>query len=184
MSVRSSSAKSPSSFAKFEPHVTLASIPSGVDASSLLDAIPGGATAIPVRFKSLEVGEKYFMSVYVTVHESPELEKLRKHLRRALGEKAVPPIPHLSLYYIDDADVGDRAWVAKILQSTGRTIKTTNGITLNCIPVSGDEPLSPGQNDPSLQLLEGFEGAEIWAVKCEGHPRDWKILHKFTLPRR
>ncbi|OCH85708.1 hypothetical protein OBBRIDRAFT_762634, partial [Obba rivulosa] len=116
MQYRSPDAENPSSFPSFDPHVTLASIPSSASMSGLLDAIPENQRAVPIRFKSLDVGEKYFTSVYVTVHTTAELEALRAHLRERLGAQTVPNIPHMSLYYIDESDRQEREKIVQELQ--------------------------------------------------------------------
>ncbi|KAI0636422.1 2',3'-cyclic-nucleotide 3'-phosphodiesterase [Trametes polyzona] len=169
--------RSPSSFPPFHPHVTLAS---GPDAAALRAAIPPDQGVIPVRFKSLEVGEKYFMSVYVAVHSAPgtPLEALREHLRRTLDESAVPPVAHLSLYYIDDADAEERARTAETLRSELRVLESAGGegevrsVRLACVDEeAGQEP----------EILEGFDGEEIWVVKCEGPVPGWEVLEKIPL---
>ncbi|KAL6301763.1 2',3'-cyclic-nucleotide 3'-phosphodiesterase [Sparassis latifolia] len=178
MRISPPSAKSPSSFPRFDPHITLTTVPPSTELSRLLEAIPEATSVIPVRFKSLDVGDKYFMSVYVSVHESPELMALRTHLRQTLGERTVPPISHMSLYYIDDADREERAHVAETLRSTGRVVEIADGVMLNCqpLPVEGS-----AAEDGNGNGLEGFDGAEIWVAKCDGHPREWAILHKVPL---
>ncbi|KAI0361867.1 hypothetical protein OH77DRAFT_1416045 [Trametes cingulata] len=174
----SSPPRSPASFPPFDPHVTLASHPS--DASALRAALPTGQRAIPVRFKSLEVGDKYFMSVFVAVHSPPgsPLETLRDHLREKLGEQAVPPVAHLSLYYIDDADKEERERTAETLRSELRVLESGQGeersVRLACV----DDDVE-GEQEP--EILEGFDGEEIWVVKCEGPVPEWEVLEKINL---
>ncbi|RDX47033.1 hypothetical protein OH76DRAFT_1406418 [Lentinus brumalis] len=177
MKIRPPTTKSPSSFPPFQPHVTLAS---SSDPAALRAAVPRGQSAIPVRFKSLEVGAKYFMSVFVAVHSSPgsPLENLREHLRASLGDAAVPPVAHLSLYYIDEADKGERENTARRLKSELRVLEGGRGeeseVKIACFYDDIEE-----EQDP--ELIDGFEGEEIWMVRCEGPVPDWEVVEKFVL---
>ncbi|TFY51655.1 hypothetical protein EVJ58_g10452 [Rhodofomes roseus] len=90
MSIKRSAPHSPSSFADFHPHITLATTPT---ASGLREAVPPDQPAIPAKFRSVDVGQKYFMSVYTRVFDTDALAALRAHLRVRLGESAVPPDP-------------------------------------------------------------------------------------------
>jgi len=175
MQIKSATAKSPSSYVDFDPHVTLATVPSTTSLSDLQAAIPHKQNALPVSFKSVDVGEKYFMSVYATVHESEGLAKLRSHLRATLGESTVPPIPHLSLYYIDNADRDERLSVAEALKSSGRVVNRVGGVSLNCA-----ESVEQGTEE---DLLEGLDGEAVWIVKCEGPVPEWEVLQKIKLAR-
>ena len=169
--------QSPSSFPRFHPHVTLAS---STDANALRAAIPSGQKSVPVSFKTLEVGDKYFMSVFVAVHSPPDspLHLLREHLRAALGGRAIPPLPHLSLYYIDEADKEAREYTARKLKSELRVLESGRGedsaVKLACFYDDIE-----GEQDP--ELIEGFAGVEVWLVKCEGPVPDWEIMEKFPL---
>ncbi|KAI1791661.1 2',3'-cyclic-nucleotide 3'-phosphodiesterase [Ganoderma leucocontextum] len=178
------STKSPSSFPTFHPHVTLAT---GPDAAALRAALPSDQPVVPVQFKSAEVGDKYFMSIYVVVH-SPEgspLENLCSHLRAALGDAAVPPIPHLSLYYIDDADKDTRLRTLQELHAHFRVIGKSVGdsvmadfnrmVGLGCYASS-----EPNEADPPY-ILRQTESEEIWLVRCEGPVEGWEVLEKFPL---
>ncbi|CCM04416.1 uncharacterized protein FIBRA_06593 [Fibroporia radiculosa] len=175
MQLKYPSAKSPSSFVDFDPHITLATIlTTPTCAAELRAAVPCGQAALAPTFKSVDVGEKYFMSVYAVVHESPGLAALRAHLREALGADKVPPVPHLSLYYIDDADRDDRARVANELKNSGRVVgRPDGGVALNCA-----QEVGPG-TEPDL--LSGFEGAEIWIAKCDGPVPGWEVVDKISL---
>ncbi|KAH9848887.1 2',3'-cyclic-nucleotide 3'-phosphodiesterase [Lenzites betulinus] len=177
---------SPASFPSFHPHVTLASA-SGADApTALRAAIPAAQRAVPVRFASLEVGPRYFMSVYVAVHsaEGSPLEELRARLRKVLGEDAIPPVPHLSLYYIDDADAGQRERTAETLRSELRVLESgpreggDRGVRLMCMDEEAE--VEDGQ-ERVVDILDGFDGEEIWVVRCEGPVRGWEVLEKIAL---
>ncbi|PIL29764.1 hypothetical protein GSI_07969 [Ganoderma sinense ZZ0214-1] len=170
--------KSPSSFPTFHPHVTLATTS---DPAILRAALPPNLPVIPVQFKSAEVGEKYFMSVYVAVHSpngSP-LENLRSHLRAVLGDAAVvPSVPHISLYYIDDADKDTRMSTLQDLHAHFRVIGKPGGersvtadldgmVGLGCY--AGSEPSKAAD---SSYILRQIESKEIWLVRrlCERRP--------------
>ncbi|EMD39050.1 hypothetical protein CERSUDRAFT_112745 [Gelatoporia subvermispora B] len=168
MQYRSPDAHSSSSFPAYDPHLTLASIPSSMSVSDLLDAIPHDQTIVPIRFKSVDFGEKYFMSVYVAVHHTPELESLRTHLRERLRSQAVPTIPHMSLYYIDDSDREEREKTVHALWQKGWVVAHDGGVSLNW---AGE----------SSNVLAGFDGAEIWAVRCEGPVHEWQVVSKISL---
>ncbi|CDO77930.1 hypothetical protein BN946_scf184679.g9 [Trametes cinnabarina] len=151
MRIKPSTTRSPSSFPQFHPHVTLASSP---DAAALRAAIPPNQRAFPVRFKSLEVGDKYF------------------------NVGAVPSVAHLSLYYIDDADEEERARTAETLRSELRVLESGTGderaVRLACLDDDAE-----GEQEP--EILEGFDAEEIWVVKCEGPVPDWEVLEKIPL---
>lgn len=169
--------RSPASFPTFHPHVTLASDP---DASALRAAVPQEQHAIPVRFSSLEVGRKYFMSVYVAVRSAAgsPLENLREYLRAALGEKAVPAVAHMSLHYIDDADAGERARTAEALRSELWVMESREDDE-KCIQLACVDPQA--EDGRELVILDGFDGEEIWVVKCEGPVAEWEVLEKISL---
>ncbi|KAH9928509.1 2',3'-cyclic-nucleotide 3'-phosphodiesterase, partial [Epithele typhae] len=172
--------QSPSSFPTFQPHVTLATS----SESALRAAMSPMPPTIPITFRSLEVGAKYFMSVYLAVHAAPAspLAALRAHLRAALpdGARAVPPVPHVSLYYIDDADAGLRAVTARMLRTEFRVLESgTPGsedskVTLACYFDERGEGQDP-------ELVEGFRGEEIWLVNCDGPVEGWEVLEKYPL---
>ncbi|OSD08345.1 hypothetical protein PYCCODRAFT_1379845 [Trametes coccinea BRFM310] len=182
MRLRPNSTLSPSSFPDFHPHVTLATSPS---LSALRAAIPADLRPIAVRFKRLQFDGnqgKYFMAVYVTVQSAPEsaLEALREHFRAQLGARAVPPVAHMSLYYIDDADREERPRIAETLRSELRVLESGSGeesrVQLACVDDDAE-----GEQVP--EILDGFDGEEVWVVRCEGPVPTWEILEKIPLPR-
>lgn len=171
MAIKQRSPNSPSSFPDFQPHITLATTPT---ATNLKEAIPANQAVIRPRFRSIDVGDKYFMSVYARVHDVDALADLRQHLRARLGDAAVPPIPHVSLYYIDNADAGERAKVREELKNKGRIIERANGIALDC----SEDPGNTGSAD---DVLEGIDGEEIWIMQCNGPVPTWEVLDKVKL---
>ncbi|KAI0780425.1 2',3'-cyclic-nucleotide 3'-phosphodiesterase [Trametes elegans] len=177
MRLKPPSTRSPASFPPFPPHVTLASASS---AAALRAAVPASQRAIPARFRSLEVGEKYFTSVYVAVHSAPgsPLEDLRTALEQAEGV-SVPPVAHLSLYYIDDADREERARTAETLRRELRVLESgtdeDRSLRLACVDENADDT----SREPDI--LEGFDGEEIWVVRCEGPVPEWEVLERIKL---
>jgi len=168
MSQKTDAAKSPSSFPRFQPHVTLATVPSSTSESVLRNAIANSQPQVPVTFQSVEVGDKYFMSVYVTAQRTSELVQLRQHLSQELGEKTVPPVPHLSLFYVDDSDVAEREKIAAELRRQGRVIGSSDGRSVQLDCTEGD---ARGQD-----LLGGFAGREIWIMLCDGPVETWRRI--------
>lgn len=167
MDQKTDAATSPSSYARFDPHMTLTTIPSSTpDVESVLrNAIKSTQVQVPIQFQSVDVGEKYFMSVYATAQRTPDLMVLRDHIAKKVGEKTVPPIPHMSLFYIDNSDAPEREKMAAQLREEGRVIEREAGsVALDC--TEGDER---GED-----VLSGFVGREIWVMECEGHPKGWK----------
>lgn len=171
MAIKRSSPTSPSSFPDFQPHITLATTPS---AAKLRESIPDNQAAIRPRFRSIDVGDKYFMSVYARVHDVDALAVLRQHLSARLGDAAVPPIPHVSLYYIDNADAGEREKVREELKNKGRIVERADGVALDC---SKD----PENTDSPDEVLEGIDGEEIWIMQCNGPVPTWEVLDKVKL---
>lgn len=170
--MKTPSARSPSSFPRFEPHITLCTVPSSTNISDLLAAIPKAQAAVPITFKSVEVGDKYFMSVYVTVHHAGELNTLRDKLKESLGEKAIPPVSHVSLFYIDDSEPEEKKKMADELRESGRIVNLGDEkVALDCSS-------SPGQGK---DLVSEFTGGEIWVAVCDGPVPGWEIKDKVEL---
>ncbi|KAI0080556.1 hypothetical protein K474DRAFT_207938 [Panus rudis PR-1116 ss-1] len=174
---------SASSFPRFDPHITLLTVPSSTPLSEIRDAIPTDQVKIPVRFKSADVGQKYFMSVFVTVHQgsddgAKELDELRNKLKERFGEGRVPPVSHVSLYYIDDPDADLREAVLEELKNQGRIVPQGNDgdssggeVALDCTEGS----------ERGKDLINGFEGTEIWLALCDGPVETWQIKEKILL---
>lgn len=177
MKTKTPTYKSPSSFPHFEPHVTLATVPSSMSHDALRAAIPAHQPAVPVSFKSVEVGDKYFMSVYVTVHHSGELDTLREALKASLGEKAVPPVAHVSLFYIDDSEPEERTRAFDILRKQGRIVEKGEGkVALDCYDGAG----STGRQE---DVVDGFDESEIWIAVCDGPVETWEVTDRIKLPK-
>jgi 2',3'-cyclic-nucleotide 3'-phosphodiesterase len=169
-----SESSSSKSYSNFHPHITLASgIPSSVSMTSLLACIPEHA-ALPVEFKSLEVGETYFRSVFLAIHASPNLSGLHQHINNELKkldgvEPRSPRFPHLSLFYIDDSEAEERQMIANELLSSGRVVQDgRDRIVLDCFT----------DKHNVRHKLSGFDGVEVWIVNCEGQVEEWEALAK------
>src|SRR5262245_46957925 len=93
-----------SSYPHFQPHITLASIPSTIPLSAAASSIPKIAP-LPVHFQALEIGDHFFRSVYVKIQPSEALSELHASIHVALAiEPKTAKFPHMSLYYIQNAD--------------------------------------------------------------------------------
>ena len=160
---------SPSSYPAFLPHITLATIPlsdPGV-LDVLLDAVPENQQPICANFQSLVVGDHYYRSVFIDIQPTQELVQFQKqiftNLHRRGIEPSAPRFPHMSLCYIADEDKSHRDRTAQALKDTGIVTSSetvdTQSISLQCSDVS----------------LLGFDGEEIWVVKCEGPVETWEV---------
>lgn len=176
MKTKTGTSQSPSSFPPFDPHITLVTVPSTTSLDELRAAIPANQPVVPVTFKRVEIGQKYFMSVYVTVHHAGELNALRDALGKALGEQTVPPVAHVSLFYIDDSEPKVRQKAHDILEKEGRiVVRGEDHVALDC--AEGE----PESREPDL--LDGFEGSEIWIAVCDGPVPTWVVKDRIKLSR-
>ena len=164
---------SPSSYPVFPPHITLATVPlsdPGIE-DVLLDAIPKNQKPVGAKFQSLVVGDHYFRSVFIDIQRTEELVDLQAQIATSLGSRGLEPsatrFPHMSLCYIADRDKNERDRMARVLRDTGVVGQAVDpqSVSLRCGDVD----------------LIGFNGAEIWVVKCEGHVETWEVERKVTL---
>ncbi|KAG9318590.1 2',3'-cyclic-nucleotide 3'-phosphodiesterase [Chiua virens] len=158
---------SPSSYPTILPHITLATVPSsdlGIP-DVLLNAVPENHPPIHANFRSLAVGDHYYRSVFIDIHPTQELvgfqNQILAHLRDCGLKPSAPRFPHMSLCYIADQDKADRDEIAHMMTDTGvvRQIGDGQSISLQC----GDVRLT------------GFDGVEVWLVKCEGPVETWEV---------
>ncbi|KAF8559682.1 LigT-like protein [Imleria badia] len=158
---------SPRSYPAFIPHITLATVPlsdPGIP-GVLFDAVPENQQPIRANFQSLAVGDHYFRSVFIDIQPTQELVQLQNqiftNLHRHGLEPSAPRFPHMSLCYIADEDKSHRDRTAQALKDTGvvREAVDTQSISLQCGDVS----------------LPGFDGAEIWMLKCDGPVETWEV---------
>lgn len=160
--------KSPRSYPSLVAHITLASpIPSSLSTATILSSVPArdlrGDAPLQVRFKSIDVGDTYWRSVYITIDPTPEMLKLRDDIHAALRKHegvnpTAPHFPHMSLYYIDDSEPDERNVAKNRLFTSKQAEEYADGVKLGNLP--------------------GFEGAEIWVVRCEGPVEEWEVLGK------
>lgn len=171
MHIRPEQSTCTSSYPRFDPHITLGTSP---DLDALRSAIPANQRRVPVRFKSVDVGPTYTRSVLVAVHPDTEISMLERHIRAKLGKGEPPPsFPHMSFFYIDDAEKEERQRVVGELEEKGIIQSTADGVVLRCEP--------EGRAEDQTELA-GFDGCEIWIVQCEGKvEEDWNVLEKISL---
>lgn len=163
---------SAASYPEITPHITLASSRKAAQ-DALLRAIPSTLHPIPVEFQKLEVGDHYFRSVFISVKKTTELVALHEHIMAALdrdgASPSAPAFPHMSISYIADEDgVAERKKAADELRATA--------------VIDGSESsLRCGNSEGGHVCLTGFEGTEVWVVRCEGPVQHWQVLHKITV---
>jgi len=172
-------------------------IDSDIDPTILLairEAIPLGQRALSqIRFGRVLTGDKYFLSIYIAlVAPSTELAQLRATLTQALtnavggggptnpesAQRQLPAFPHLSLFYIADEEAHTRVRLLQEMEREGVVRHSADGLTvaLRC----GTEAQAQA-GDEDAGVLEGFTGAQIWIVDCEGPVEEWKVLDKILL---
>lgn len=166
---------SPLSYPSFEPHITLAALPSSSEISmeTIRSSVPSSQTRPQIEFKSIDIGSHFFRSVYLSVVPSLALQSLHQHVHRTLGiEPRTPLFPHISLCYIsdEDADAGEREKFLQELETSGRVKRDGNsGVSLNA------------SDTEEVEWLSGFSAYEIWIVDCQGPVEGWQVLGKITL---
>ncbi|KAF8623586.1 hypothetical protein AX15_006352 [Amanita polypyramis BW_CC] len=152
------------SFPKFEPHITLASIPADIPISTIRECIHWAQNPPDVTFRSIEIGNHYFRSVYIAVDLSPELTALHQKIYGVLGiDPDTPAFPHVSLCYVTDEDAKNGLRI-KFFEAL-RIRKDGDGVALR----------SGGCVD-SEEWIGGFKANEVWITKCEGRVESWEIL--------
>ncbi|KAG1754363.1 2',3'-cyclic-nucleotide 3'-phosphodiesterase [Suillus lakei] len=169
---------SAASYPEITPHITLASSGKATQ-DTILRALPSTLRPIPVEFHKLEVGDHYFRSVFVSAKKTTELVALHEHIMAALdrdgASPSAPSFPHMSISYIADED-GDaeRKKTADELRAVtvveGSEIGGAETVALRC-----------GDSEEGHVWLSGFEGTEVWIVRCEGPVQHWPVLQKITV---
>ncbi|KAG0698467.1 2',3'-cyclic-nucleotide 3'-phosphodiesterase [Suillus ampliporus] len=169
---------SSASYPEIIPHITLASSGKATQ-NTILRALPSPLPRpIPVEFQKLEVGDHYFRSVFISVKKTTELVALHEHIMAALDRDRASPsasaFPHMSISYIADEDGGtERKKAADEL----RAITVVEGLG-----AGGAETvvLRCGDSEAGRVWLSGFEGTEVWIVRCEGPVEHWRVLQKIS----
>jgi len=141
---------------KFEPHITLVSLPPASSIPTLGNMKSFGVTFLPVA-----AGHTFFQSVLIPIPASAELLDLRVSTCDTLKVPFQPYFPHLSLYY-GDVSNEERETIIEELHKEGITQIGTDGNTR----VAG---------------IQGFKVEELWVVRCEGKPEEWEVLEKRAL---
>ena len=87
----------------FSPHVTLYSAEGNVaDAPRICEAVAPKLRQLgPVEVEGVAYGTKYTETLFVRLSTSPELERLSRQCRRAVGGSAYELKPHMSILYCE-----------------------------------------------------------------------------------
>lgn len=184
MHVRPPTAKMFNSYPKFHPHITLATVPSTTPVGELVAAIPSRQSQLKVAFSDVVASDAYFRSVLAVIEPSPEIISLHTGIHKTLkmGNPQSPMFPHMSIYYIDDAEAEERIRVLQELKTNGTVIKTEGGVQIHTSGGPIGTPTGPGTRPrPYDDALHGFDGVEIWAVLCDGPVETWTVLEKVEL---
>lgn len=184
MHVRPPTAKMSNSYPRFQPHITLATVPSSTPVGELVAAIPSRQSRVRVDFADVVVSDAYFRSVLAVIEPSHEILTLHAKINGNLGihNPRSPIFPHMSIYYIDDAEAEERSRVLQELEDNGTVVKTEGGVQIHTsrgpigIPTGSEtRPIPHGDE------LQGFDGVEIWAALCDGPVETWTVLEKVEL---
>ncbi|KAG7448110.1 uncharacterized protein BT62DRAFT_754032 [Guyanagaster necrorhizus] len=162
---------SSSSYLRFDPHITLLSLPanSSLSASVLRDAVSSIQLSLDIKFISIDIGTHFFRSVYIAAQLTPELEELHMHVHKKVGvEPRTPKYPHVSLCYITDEDAqqGERKAFYRAIEPKIR--KEDDGVSIDC-------------GELTEEWMSRFVANEIWIAECNGPVDDWRILDKIPL---
>jgi len=184
MHTRPLTARMPDSYPRFHPHITLATVPSTTPVAELVVAIPSRQSRVRVDFSDVVVSDAYFRSVLAVVEPSSEISSLHTKINENLSTRnpQTPMFPHMSIYYIDDAEAEERARVLQELKDNGTVVKTKDGVQIH---TSGGPTGTPTGSEtrplPHGDTLQGFDGVEIWVALCDGPVETWTVLEKVEL---
>ena len=174
----------PNSYPRFHPHITLATVSPTTPVEELVAAIPSRQSSVKADFADVVVSHAYFRSVLAIVEPSPEILSLHTKINENLkvhGPES-PMFPHMSIYYIDDAEAEERARVLQELEDNATVVKTENGVQIHTsggpmgIPTGSETRPTPHDD-----ALRGFDGVEIWVTLCDGPVETWTVLQKVEL---
>ncbi|KAG0696081.1 cyclic phosphodiesterase-like protein-domain-containing protein [Suillus ampliporus] len=176
-----SSTHSSRSYPRFDPHITLATFSSSYR-PRIFQFLSLGTSSTPVYFESMKVGNNYLSSLSIVVAKSRELMQLRdlvvEHLEANKMQDTSRSFPHMSLFYLDEKSKGGRLQLSKELKQSGRVHERTGRVK----DLALDCTLDGASRE--FDVMEGFEGSEIWLVDCTGGVEDWKVLEKQKLKSR
>ncbi|KAH7103570.1 hypothetical protein BKA62DRAFT_45671 [Auriculariales sp. MPI-PUGE-AT-0066] len=163
------------SYPHFEPHITVANFAHLPNNFKLESIVPDG-NDLGAHFTSLERGDSYLGAMKLVMTASEGLITFRAdiigRLRRIGVENNSRRFPHLSLFYVDEAD--ERSRLFQELQERGFV---TNPSRNGRLTIKGN-PRSDGPG------IDHFTGVEVWLVNCV--PRDvekWRVLQKVNLTK-
>ncbi|TDL25015.1 LigT-like protein [Rickenella mellea] len=161
-----------SPYPSFPPHITLGSFPSETPLSEITSAITSLADPLRIKFKSIDVGDHFFRSVFISIENTTKLRELHGAIHDALKlERKTPNFPHLSLYYIAESKASERQLVLDNLWKKGRLVRLSEGeVALNLDHSGGQE-----------RLISEFAAKEAVIALCDGPVEEWKILDTITL---
>jgi len=97
------------------------------------------------------------------------MSTIYESIHKSLGREANrPKFPHLSLFYIDDAEGGERARMMEELITSGQVSPAEDGVKVRA---------------ETGGWMDGFLGREIWFVDCDGPAESWEgmVLKKIAL---
>lgn len=185
----SSYRKRPSSrsYPPLDPHITLVTFEAKTcpALSSILHSRMSKGP-VPVLFQALRKGDNYLgaMSVTINLDKSPELNTLHDGIEKSVKKHGLTPrsrrFPHMSLFYVDEAEERDR--LERHLWREGLVRKRANGRGIALVSRS---PSSNGGSKEKVEL-KSFAGEQVWLVDCNSRKvEEWSVMEKFSLvPKR
>jgi 2',3'-cyclic-nucleotide 3'-phosphodiesterase len=173
MNIRKGRPHSSDTYPQFEPHITLASIKSDtpISLSSIRESIQSVQGVFHVKFESVDIGQHYFRSVYVSIRLDETLADLHKTLHEKLGKAPnTPKFPHMSLVYVNDEDAAEgekEKYYEELKERQLIASDSSGGVKLRA--------------NTEKEWIGGFLTAEIWVTRCVGPVESWEVLDKITL---
>ncbi|KAH7103568.1 hypothetical protein BKA62DRAFT_45668 [Auriculariales sp. MPI-PUGE-AT-0066] len=160
------------SYPKFHPHVTLATF-DDLPANFHLNEIVPQSSDITAQYTHLERGETYLGAMKLMMTAPAALTQFRADILRQLQrmgmENKTRRFPHLSLFYVEEAD--ERQRLHRGLQSRKFfTDDFTGNLTVKA---------NPKASGPGIQQ---FTCGEVWLVNCM--PRSveqWSVIERHAL---
>lgn len=149
---------------KFVPHMTIVSIPSPGEIPSLKEPFSEALRqneGLELKFKSLFIGSSYFISVALSLDQTPPLLKFQKDISAAfhatvgVQDLERPFFPHISLFYGE------------------RSREEREGIASSIVE---KEVKSDSNDSVKVDGVNGCTPSEIWVMKTDGKVEDWEIL--------
>ena len=158
------------SYPKFHPHITLATLSVETNLADIEASITTFKAPLTAKLSSVEIGSHYFRSVYIVIEPTSEIMDLHRRIHEEVLQTAprTPSFPHLSLCYIDDKDAA--AAFYKALKDRGKIrAGDEGGISLDCGVAE------------EADWMDCFKANEFWVVRCEGAVDEWAVLRKYYI---